>query len=98
VDGSPQSRNEDKQMQLTIKDLKELLKQIDGMPDDASVGFNMQSGCCGDTEQMRVQSVNVYTKEKSLIDWVEIRFESLPGYETCIQAGATLKGSEKPQE
>jgi|WetSurMetagenome_2_1015567.scaffolds.fasta_scaffold188547_3 hypothetical protein len=73
--------------------IKDLLKEIEenNLPPDADISFEMYSGCCGDVEYLETCDIVSYNDEsfKSL----QIRFRSLPGYTSCIKAGATHRDS-----
>lgn len=72
---------------MTKTELIELMKD---MPDDASVVFQVVSGCCGDREDMTVIDTDT-TYPKMLV----ITFDSLPGYRSCIQVGGTKKADDE---
>lgn len=71
---------------MNIKELKQLIKDL---PEDSSISFLMDSGCCGDFEEMECYDTSVY-------DGVGIAFrlESLPGYGSCRQAANTIEKNE----
>lgn len=68
---------------MKVKDLLEELKNLD--PED-DVFVQMNSGCCGETEEMTVYDIEAF-KDCGLF----IRCEALPGYKSCIQADGTIK-------
>ena len=70
--------------------IKELRDMIANLKDDATVSFLMDSGCCGDHEDMEAYDSETYD-DSALI----IRLSSLPGYKSCIQAGGTKKSHEE---
>jgi hypothetical protein len=72
---------------MKVSELKQL---IAGLKDDAVVSFLMDSGCCGDYEDMEAYDSETY-KDESLV----IRLKSLPGYKSCIQAGGTKRSDEE---
>lgn len=67
--------------------VKELKDQLNQLSDEDDVNFLMDSGCCGDYEEMEVYDLDLFREFKLLL----VRFKALPGYRSCIQSGSTLK-------
>jgi len=70
--------------------IKELKDAIANLNDDAEISFLMDSGCCSETETMVANDLETY-ENSALI----VRFNSLPGYKSCLQAGATKRAHEE---
>jgi hypothetical protein len=73
---------------------KEMLELIKDLKDDGPIYFDMEDGCCGETETMDVTDthVRVLPKRKesnSYSRMAVILFASLPGYRSCIQSSIT---------
>ena len=68
---------------MKVKELRDLIANL---KDDADVSFLMDSGCCGDYEDMTAYDSEAY-EDSSLV----IRLNSLPGYKTCRTASNTRK-------
>lgn len=76
---------------MKVKELREL---IENLSDDSDVCFRMNSGCCGDFEYMEVNSTFSSPKEDKRAV-VNIDFDSLPGYMSCIQVSKTVADNKK---
>jgi hypothetical protein len=68
---------------------------IANMPDDATLSFEMLSGCCGDTEFMDLIDVDVMEPAKDWSGALRFQFAQLPGYRSCIQAGGTIRSDKE---
>lgn len=82
---------------MKVKELKEELAKLS---DDADVFILMDSGCCGDTEYLEISVADSYEPSKSF-DFkgsLNIRCNSLPGYESCISAGRMVKLAREIQK
>lgn len=77
---------------MTIKELKE---KIANMPDDATISFEMYSGCCGDVEYLELSDTDESEPYKTFTGSLRFFFASLPGYHSCIQAGGTIRADKE---
>lgn len=77
---------------MKIKELKEM---IANMPDDADLSFQMQSGCCGEFEEMEISYTDIYEPHRDWQGSLLFRFHALPGYKSCIQAGGTIRADKE---
>lgn len=80
---------------MKIKELKELLNSLPESMDDQEIYSVMSSGCCGDTEDLEQLEVDYYLPSKGFNGMLRLTYSSLPGYRSCIQAGATKRQDEE---
>ena len=66
--------------------IKQLRDAIANMSDDIEISFYMDSGCCGDFEEMTAYDIENYDNQL-----LTIRFNSLPGYRNCRTAANNKK-------
>lgn len=74
---------------MKAKELKELVNQLS---DEDDILFNIDSGCCGDYEELEVHDLDLF---KSFERFLIVRFKSLPGYRSCLQVGCTKRQDEE---
>lgn len=90
-------------MNLKVKELLEILQKCNPEND---ISFAMDSGCCGDYEEMEFSDISHYegdskiklpdgTIEHTPYSYPFIRLQSLPGYQSCRQTGATKRNHKK---
>jgi hypothetical protein len=73
---------------MTLGEFRNLTASL---PDDTDVWFSMLSGCCGDFEEMVLSEIDVEQPSQTFkTGFVRVEFQPLPGYRSCMQAGATL--------
>jgi hypothetical protein len=73
---------------MKTKELLAILQQADP---EHEVSFLMNSGCCGDFEEMEAEECYVSGSVEIQLRWATIRLKAVPGYKSCIQAGNALK-------
>lgn len=71
---------------MTVKELKQAIVNL---KDDATISFQMASGCCGDYEHL--DTIEGFEFETYSDTALVIYFGSLPGYKSCRQAGGTIQ-------
>ena len=70
----------------------ELIAELQKVPGDTEVHFQMEDRCCGDFMELELSfaDARAYKIPKNKDDHVvEIRMTALRGFETCIKAGRT---------
>lgn len=82
---------------MKIKELKEILKNLPEEMDEVEIYSTMSSGCCGDVEQLEDLDIDFRLPDLKGKDKGSLRFyySALPGYRSCIQSGATLRGDKE---
>lgn len=78
--------------------VKDLLEELRGLPEDANISIQLDSGCCGDVEYLEINTIDSYAPSKHYEGSINIRCNSLPGYESCISAGRMSKLAKQIQE
>ena len=73
--------------------VKELIEQLQKADPDTDVSFWIDDGCCGDFIDLEIYDVSIYDYSKPIT--AALRFQALPGYKSCIQAGGTKRADEK---
>lgn len=81
---------------MKIKELKEILNNLPIEMDDVEIFSTMNSGCCGDFEELEDLDVDFRLPDSKYKDKGMLRFSysSLEGYRSCRQVGQT-KQSDK---
>jgi hypothetical protein len=80
---------------MTVAELIAELQKVDG---DTTVQFQIDDGCCGDSEDLGTPSVDASifkTEGRKEIHLMQIRFPAMRGLESCIKAGQTKLFIEK---
>jgi len=75
---------------VTVKELREAIANL---KDNDLVYFNMNSGCCAESELLENPNVDTVILKKD--SYCEIRFSALPGYRSCIQVSKTKEADEE---
>jgi len=78
-----------------MKTIKELKEAIANMPDDATLSFEMYSGCCGDTKYMDLVDHDVMEPNRDWQGCLRFIFAQLPGYRSCIQEVGTIRADKE---
>lgn len=73
---------------MKVRELIEELKKVDP---EVEIHFKMNSGCCGDYEDLETSFDQIDTDDFGGGKYFGIAFDSLPGYFSCRQAGVTIK-------
>lgn len=71
-----------------------LLELIQKLDDNDEILFQIQDGCCDDSLDLIVDDTayhNLDVEGKVVI----VKFSSLPGYRSCIQAGQTKRADQE---
>lgn len=71
---------------------KELIEELQKVPEDTEVYFQMNDGCCGDYIEMELDSAEADThiiSKTSQFSIIQIRLKALPGYTSCIKSSKT---------
>lgn len=70
---------------------KELILELSKVPEETIIEFQIADGCCNDYEQLNLlfADADTYVYTNETIHTIQIRFEALTGFESCIKAGRT---------
>lgn len=77
---------------MKVKDLIKALLEVD---QDAKVLFQMDDGCCGDYFELDNPDLDLETDQYKDEKWVQIRFPSLPFLSSCISSGLAQRAVAK---
>ena len=71
---------------------KELIKELQRVPGNTNIEFQMSDGCCGDYMVLDLSFVDAETHKfpkEPRYSTVQIRFKAIEGFTSCIKASRT---------
>jgi hypothetical protein len=72
--------------------VEELIEELQKVPGDTNIEFQMNDGCCGDYIILELSSADAETHNfhnEPEYSTVQVRFKAIEGFTSCIQSGTT---------
>jgi hypothetical protein len=78
----------------------ELIKELQNVPGDTEINFEMDDGCCGEWMDLELNFVDAEVVDVKFETYTvcKIRFKAIDGFTSCIKSGSTKQFIKKMLE